>query len=161
MSTRPPLRIDIPGRARLVLTDVVLDFNGTLAVDGHLLDGVAERLHRLAGVLRIHVVTGDTYGTAAAALSAQPIQLSILEAHDQARAKCDHVQRLGPQGTIAIGNGRNDCEMLRAAALGIAVLGSEGTCAALLSAAEVLAPDALAALDLLLQPRRLVATLRR
>ncbi|MGH9638919.1 MAG: HAD hydrolase family protein, partial [Bryobacteraceae bacterium] len=81
-------------------------------------------------------------------------------AQGQARAKLDYVQKLGPAGTVAIGNGRNDCEMLHAAALGIAVLGSEGTCAALLAEADVLAADVLTALDLLLQPQHLVATLR-
>ncbi|MGH8273805.1 MAG: HAD hydrolase family protein [Gammaproteobacteria bacterium] len=160
MNTRPPLRIAIPGRAELTLTDLVLDFNGTLAADGSMLAGVPQRLARLADILRIHVVTGDTYGSAAVALAVEPVHLIVLEAHEQALAKRDYVQRLGPAGTVAIGNGRNDCEMLRAAALGIAVFGAEGTCAALLAAADVLVPDALTALDLLLQPRRLVATLR-
>lgn len=160
MNARPPLRIDIPGRTGLTLTDLVLDFNGTLATDGCMLAGVSERLARLDEILRIHVVTGDTYGSAADALATEPVRLVVLEAHEQARAKRDYVQKLGTAGTVAIGNGRNDCEMLRAAALGIAVLGPEGTCAALPAAADVLTVDALTALDLLLHPRRLAATLR-
>ncbi|MGH8126873.1 MAG: HAD family hydrolase [Gammaproteobacteria bacterium] len=160
MNARPPLHIDIPGRAGLALTDLVLDFNGTLAADGSMLTGVSERLARLAAILQIHVVTGDTYGSAAEALAEEPVRLVVLEAHEQARAKRDYLQRLGTAGTVAIGNGRNDCEMLHTAALGIAVLGPEGTCAALLAAANVLTTDVLTALDLLLHPRRLVATLR-
>jgi hypothetical protein len=51
--------------------------------------------------------------------------------------------------------------MLERAALGIAVLGPEGLALSCLQAADVVVPDILAALDLLLFPRRLVATLRR
>lgn len=61
---------------------------------------------------------------------------------------------------VAVGNGANDARMLERAALGIAVLGPEGLALSCLQAADVVVPDILAALDLLLFPRRLVATLR-
>jgi soluble P-type ATPase len=51
--------------------------------------------------------------------------------------------------------------MLRAAALGIAVLAGEGLAVEALLAADVLALGPSDALDLLLNPRRLAATLRR
>jgi soluble P-type ATPase len=50
--------------------------------------------------------------------------------------------------------------MLSAAALGIAVLGPEGLAREAWEAADILTPDILAALDLLLHPQRLVATWR-
>jgi hypothetical protein len=68
------------------------------------------------------------------------------------------VQSLGTEWTVCIGNGRNDHLMLEAAALRIAVLQQEGTAAEALTA-DVMVPDILAALNLLLQPRRLIATL--
>ena len=61
---------------------------------------------------------------------------------------------------MAVGNGRNDRLMLKEAALGIAVLQAEGAAAEALLAADVVAPDILAALDLLLAPEGLIATLR-
>lgn len=63
-------------------------------------------------------------------------------------------------GVAAVGNGANDAAMLREAALGIAVLGPEGLAAEALLAADVLVRDVRDALDLLLQPERLVATWR-
>ncbi len=58
------LSFEIPDFGDLHLDQLVLDFNGTLARDGRLLPGVAERLARLAAALTVHVVTGDTNGTA-------------------------------------------------------------------------------------------------
>ena len=71
------------------------------------------------------------------------------------------MDRLGAERVVAIGNGANDAEMLAAAALGIAVLGPEGLATATLRAVDVVVGRIEDALDLLLQPQRLVATLRR
>jgi soluble P-type ATPase len=51
--------------------------------------------------------------------------------------------------------------MLAAAALGIAVNGTEGMSTAALLAADIYVPNILDALDLLLHPDRLRASLRR
>ena len=56
------LQIDIPGLGSLQLKHMICDYNGTLAVDGRLIDGVAERLEVLGCKLAMHVVTGDTFG---------------------------------------------------------------------------------------------------
>ena len=74
--------------------------------------------------------------------------------------KLKYVEQLGPDVTVSIGNGRNDRLMLEAAALGIAVVQEEGAAVQAVTAAVVVAPNILAALDLLLHPLRLVATLR-
>ena len=70
------------------------------------------------------------------------------------------VQELGPTSVVAFGNGANDAGMLRLAALGIAVLGEEGVALTALQAADVLAHGPISAINLLLQPKRLIATLR-
>ena len=155
------IKIDIPGGAPLELDHLVCDYNGTLAHDGRLLEGVSRRLTALAGYLTIHVVTGDTFGLARESLTGLDISLAILAESGQREAKLDYVRRLGGERTVAIGNGSNDRDMLTATALGIAVLGPEGAAGATLAAATVVAPDILAALDLLSNPRRLVATLRQ
>nr|MBN1229125.1 ATPase P [Anaerolineae bacterium] len=62
---------------------------------------------------------------------------------------------------VVIGNGGNDAGMLRVAAISIAVLDREGLNTESLQAADIVVTSALDALDLLLKPKRLVATLRR
>jgi soluble P-type ATPase len=71
-----------------------------------------------------------------------------------------YVQQLGPDHVIAFGNGINDTSMLRLAMLGIAVLTTEGVAIRALQAADVLVHSPLDAIDLLLKPKRLIATLR-
>jgi soluble P-type ATPase len=154
------LEIDIPGYRALRLEHLVLDYNGTLACDGELLDGVRDRLDALASMLQIHILTADTFGKARAQLVGIPCDLSILPAEDQDRRKLEYIQRLGPETTVCVGNGRNDRLMLQEAGLGIAVVQTEGAAVQTVLAADVLSPDILAALDLLAHPLRLVATLR-
>src|SRR5437879_2329703 len=72
------IEIQIPGGNTLRLAHGVLDFNGTLACDGRLRDGVAERLRLLASTIDLHVVTGDTMGTAREALRELPLSVHVL-----------------------------------------------------------------------------------
>lgn len=152
--------IDIPGFGRLRLEHLVLDYNGTLAVDGQLLPGVAARLETLARQLQVHVLTADTFGDVRAQLAGLPLSVVVVAADRQSEAKLDYVNALGTTVVAAIGNGRIDRLMLQAAALGIAVLLAEGAATDAVSSADLLTRDILDALDLLLQPKRLIATLR-
>lgn len=154
------IEVKIPGHGHLQLKALVLDYNGTLAVDGQLLPGVAERLRSLAEQLTVHVITADTFGLAQAQLSGLPLELTILPPENQAEAKRDYILGLGTDSVVAIGNGRNDACMLATAALGIAVLQKEGASAVTLQQADLLSPSILDALDLLTHPKRLIATLR-
>lgn len=152
--------IHIPGFRHLRLNRLVLDYNGTLAVDGLLLPGVADLLKQLAERLLIDVLTADTFGGAASGLSGLPVTITILPAVAQADAKLAHVERLGPANVVAIGNGRNDRRMVGAAALGIALVQTEGAAVETLKHAHVAVASIGDALGLLLNPERLVATLR-
>jgi soluble P-type ATPase len=154
------IHIGIPGHRTLSIDHLVLDYNGTIAQDGALIDGVAALLTSLAGKIKIHVVTADTFGKAGAALEGIPCALTVLPVDDQARAKFDYVRSLGSERVAAIGNGRNDRLMLDEAALGIAVIQREGAALNALSAADVVCTDIISALGLLLNPLRLGATLR-
>lgn len=154
------LQIDIPGFGALRLQHLVLDYNGTIACDGELIAGVGERLHALSTQLAIHVVTADTFGKARSALAVIPCQVEILASTGQEWAKLRYVQRLGSEHVVAIGNGRNDCLMLRAAALGIAVVLAEGAAFETIAAARIVTNGVADALNLLINPLRLVATLR-
>jgi soluble P-type ATPase len=154
------LELRIPGFGWLRIRHLVLDYNGTIAVDGNLLAGVKPRISALAKQVRVHVLTADTFGGVRAALRGVNCEVVVLGPKGQARAKAGYVRTLGAARTACIGNGRNDRLMLRSAALGIAVLQDEGIAAQSLRAADVVARDARDALDLLLEPLRLVATLR-
>lgn len=154
------LNIDVPGWNRLVLEHLVLDFNGTLALDGKLLPGVRERLDGLAPALKIHVLTADTFGSVQDQMRGIACAASVIPASEQARAKAAYVEALGPSGCVAVGNGRNDALMLEAAALGIALLQEEGAAPGTLAAADVVCRSIRDALDLLAHPLRLAATLR-
>ncbi|MBM4285259.1 MAG: ATPase P [Deltaproteobacteria bacterium] len=154
------LEIAIPGAPTLRLAHLLLDYNGTLACRGMLVEGVSERLSRLARHLEIHVLTADTFGTAHRQVARLPVSLAVIPPDHQAEAKAAHLRRLGAGQAAAIGNGRNDRLMLQEAALGIAVLQGEGAARETLLAAQVVALNILEALDLLLHPDSLRATLR-
>lgn len=154
------LSFEIPGQGLLRLSHLVLDYNGTVALDGALLPGVAPRLQTLARDLSIHVVTADTFGTVAARVEGLPVALRLLPPGGQDLAKRDFVRALGRESVASLGNGRNDALMLRESALGVAILGQEGAAFAALSAAAVVCASVLDGLDLLLNPLRLAATLR-
>ena len=151
------MHIDIPGFPALHLDDLVLDVNGTLADRGEPIDGVAERLGLLAADLRLHLVTADTFGNARTL--AKQLGASLMTVGSGA-AKAAFVTQLGPDGTVAIGNGRNDEAMLRCARLGIVVIGPEGAAATALLASDLVCRSVIEALDLLLDPRSFAATLR-
>jgi P-type E1-E2 ATPase len=155
------ITIRIPGWQTLDLAHLVLDLNGTIALDGQVLPGVAERLAALSANLTIHLVTADTQGQAAQSAECLGLQLFRIVPGDEASQKLDLVAQLGPARTVTIGNGANDAGMLAAAALGIAVLGPEGLATTALQAAGVVVGRIEDALDLLLRPQRLIATLRR
>ncbi len=155
-----PLIIDIPGWHRLTLEHLVLDLNGTVALDGALLPGVAQAVEQLGENLACHLVTADTFGTAAK-LFGPGVTVRVIHAGNEGAQKLALVGSLGPEKVAALGNGANDVDMLKASALGIAVLGYEGAAADAMTAADLVAPGPLTALELLLKPDRLRATLRR
>ncbi len=156
------LTVEIPGHGLLEMHTLVLDVNGTILCDGAVVAGVEPALEALAPVLRVIAVTADTRGEAAQQLARLAIErVHIVPRGGEAEAKLDLVDELGSQGVVAVGNGANDELMLRDAALGIAVIGGEGAARAALDAADVVVTSIGDALGLLLEPRRLVATLRR
>jgi len=154
------LSVEIPGMSPLELRFLVMDYNGTLAIDGELIDGVAPRLRELSTSLEIHVITADTFGLARQALAALPVKLHIISSDKQSQQKVDYIRALGAEYTVAIGNGKNDRLMLRDAQLGIVTIQREGAFATSIQWADIVVNNINDALDLLLKPLRLKATLR-
>ena len=154
------IRVVVPGYRELSLQHVVLDYNGTLAQDGELLCGIQKILNTVADQFKLHIVTADTFGKVKLELKEAYCKLSILSSEYQAEEKLRYVRHLGSSRTIAIGNGRNDRLMVKEAALGIAVVGREGIATETLIAADIVCGNVLDALELLLNPKRIIATLR-
>ncbi|ESU34472.1 hypothetical protein G3A_00920 [Bacillus sp. 17376] len=153
------LALNIPGRGQFNINHLVLDFNGTIAFNGELITGVAERIMLLSKDMEIHVITADTNGTVARQCSGLPVSVQILRSDDHTGEKGEFIR--GLDGAICIGNGANDASMFEEAVLAIAVAGREGCATATLLKSDVLIDNILDAMDLLLNPNRMIATLRK
>ncbi len=154
------IELDIPGFGHLRLEHAVLDVNGTLAVDGQPMPEIRAKLRALGLQLHIHLLSALSHGNQVALEDGFSHPIFHIEPGGEAEKKADYVRRLGADRCVAIGNGRNDVLMLEAAALSIAIIEREGGAIQALQAADVVVMDSAAALDLLLNPRRLLATLR-
>jgi soluble P-type ATPase len=152
------IEIELPGKPPITLKHLVLDFTGTLSFVGKLLPGVDEALKELSEHLNITILTADTFGTAKKALENLPVEVLIVK-NGQEKAK--YVNSIGATKVVAIGNGRNDVKMMRLAALAICVMGPEGCASELISASDILVSGISSALDLLKNPLRIKATLRK
>ena len=155
------IEIEIPGRGTYRLEHLVLDVNGTITQRGQLVDGVNQRLKQLRPTIEVHLLTADTRGRQHVIDDQLGLTARRITPYDEASQKAAFVQMLGAEGVCAVGNGANDAGMLHEARLAIAVLGEEGLAIETLTGADLVAPDVNAALDLLIDPVRLVATLRR
>lgn len=152
--------LTIPGTGTLELQHLVLDYNGTIARDGHLMSNLQKTLTDLAETVTVHVLTADTGGTVAQELEGLPCRLHIITSGNEAEQKEAYIQALGADTVVAMGNGANDRLMLKTARLGIAVLEGEGTAASAILHADLVVRSMYDALGLLMVPQRIVATLR-
>lgn len=153
------LTIKIPGRDEMHLSHLVLDYNGTIAEDGRIVDGIASQIEALSHSLEISVITADTHGTATRNCEGLPLTVKVYPTVEVGAIKAEEV-RTKNGGVVCIGNGFNDILMSDAADLSICVIGREGCCGALLSHVDVVVTSIHDALDLLLKSDRLRATLR-
>jgi len=154
------IEIEIPGSDTLKIEHFVTDFSGTLSEDGILLPGVKEKLQALSKELSVHVLTSDTFGRAKEELKGLSCTIQVLEGEGHTAQKEKYILGLGAEKVAAAGNGNNDVFMLRAAGLSIAVCLKEGCSVKALEVSRILVHSPIDAIDLLLFPKRLTATLR-
>ncbi len=152
--------LNISGMEQIKLKHLVLDYNGTIAINGNLIQGVMERLKKLSSQLTIHIITADTYGSVREQCKADFLNIYVIGKEKQDEQKLLFIKSLGTIETVAIGNGRNDALMLKNAILGFAILQDEGINIHALNSSDVIFTSILDALDALLIPNRLIATLR-
>jgi len=155
------IEIDIPGKGVYRFEHLVLDLNGTISLDGAVIEGVPERLELLRRLVDIVIVTADTRGKAQELGEDLRVKIHILHPGDEQEQKFRLVRQLGSEVTVSMGNGSNDVSMLKESGLGICILGPEGASSETMANCDLVISDINAALDLLLKPGRLIATLRR
>lgn len=155
------VEIKIPGWPVLQIQHLVFDVNGTLAFDGNLLEGLAQRIHSLQLFYQIHLVTADTHNKQDQIDQVLKLKAHRLVGENEARQKQEFVHSLGVDRVIAVGQGTNDALMLQDAALGICVLSKEGTCVEAMMNADIVVADIFTAFDLIENPKRIAATLRK
>ena len=154
------MRIEIPGYKTLELKYLVLDYNGTIAVDGVIPEEVKERLCQLSEQLEIYVLTADTHGTAKKMCEGLSLKIMTFPSDSAMYEKQRILHELGKESCVAIGNGRNDILMCQESELSMAIVGQEGACSKLILETDICVTSIIDALDLLLFPKRCIATLR-
>ena len=153
--------ITIPGRGNYTIENLILDLNGTIALDGRIIKGVREKVAKLSQKLDVIVVTADTNKNAEELVRDLNVTLYKIKKAEENDQKLELLLKKGKDNTISIGNGCNDVYMLKESAIGICVLGKEGASREAMMASNLTVPTINYALDLLLKPNRLRATLRR
>lgn len=154
------LKIEIPGWGNITLEHVVFDYNGTLAIGGKLIDGVAEAINELSGILEFHVVTADTFGLVQSGLHGVCCKIAIIPEKLQAESKLEYASGLGLEKTLCVGNGRNDRLMVKEAALGVGLIQQEGAFPETLFSSDLICNHILDVFAFLKEPKRLIASLR-
>jgi soluble P-type ATPase len=160
---KPGIRIDIPGFGRRSIQSVVSDYTGTHSFGGLIPPGVKTKLRKLAKLVDLHIVTADSFGTARQELAGIAVPYLLrTRRHDREKAK--YVRQFDLKHVAAFGNGNNDRLMLKAVkdggGLAIAVDNGEGCALDAMRNADLFVAGAGKAIDLLLDPVRVKATLR-
>lgn len=155
------IKIAIPGRGNYSIKYLILDLNGTIAIDGTIIPGVKEKLGMLSQKVDIFLVTADTNNNAGVLVSELPVKLYQIKESEENDQKVKVVLKRGRNTTVSIGNGCNDVSMLKESAIGICIIGGEGASAEAVMASDLVVSTVNDALNLLLKPDRLRATLRK
>lgn len=150
----------MPGRCTYTIENIVFDYNGTIAANGIVKESVKHKIRILCKMANVYVLTADTYGSAEKECSDLNIELRTFPQNNVSDYKCEIVKELGSNKTVCFGNGYNDIKMLEAAALSIAVIGEEGMCSKLLEASDIVVKSIEEGMNLLINQKSLIATLR-
>jgi P-type E1-E2 ATPase len=150
----------VPGKEKICIENILIDFNGTIAVDGQLISGVEKRINELSKLVNIHVLTADTFGTAKEVCENLNVSFLKLKSNEGAAEKLNFLNELGSKITAAIGNGFNDRLMIKDACLGIVIIENEGASSKALISSDIIVKSINDALDIFLNTKRITATLR-
>ena len=151
--------IAVPGWGSVELENLALDLNGTLTESGDFIPGVVDYLERLkAKGFKVYVLSADTRGVLQQTFKLSPdIEAVVTEtAEDKKR----FVESIGAETTVCVGNGNIDVEMFKVARLSICTVQAEGATTKAVLHADIVVTHITHALKILLDPDKLIATLR-
>ena len=77
------LKIEIHDFKAIHAEHLVLDFNGTLAIDGLFIEDVVGKLVQVSAILQVHVLTADTFSTVQEELKGLPFTIQVLDIEGQ------------------------------------------------------------------------------
>ena len=151
--------IAVPGWGSVELENLVLDLNGTLTESGDFIPGVVDYLENLkAEGFKIYILYGDTRGTLEHVLPGSlEIEPVVTRTAQEKRA---FVESIGAEHTVCVGNGNIDVEMFKVAKLSICTIQAEGATTQAMLQADIVVTHIKHAFEILLDPRKLIATLR-
>lgn len=153
------IEIDIPGRRKYNISNIVFDYNGTLAVDGKMSKITLDNINKLSKLVEIYILTADTYGDVKNYCEGLPVNLKTFPGNSAASHKKEIVASLTGE-SICIGNGFNDIEMFKISDLSICILGEEGCCSKTIVQSDIVAKSINDVFDMLFNKNRIRATLR-
>lgn len=146
------------GVGKIELDTIILDLNGTLAVEGKLVTGVADRIKKLKELgFKIFLFTGDQRGTAAIQAAELGIELKYAK-NTEEKALCS--KECNFETTVAIGNARIDIGTFLNSKVRIATLQKEGIHAGIIEHVDIITNSINDALDILINPDSFNATMR-
>jgi len=148
-----------PGQNPLEIEFILLNFEGTLATDRRVHPKAKDRLKLLAKRSKIYILTKGEKEAIGEILKKVKAEVIHFTEREVSQGKLDLLRQVGAERTVVIGNGVDDAPMIEEAALGICVIGKEGTSVEAIKKADVVVTDILDALDFLLKPLRQKATL--
>jgi soluble P-type ATPase len=154
---------NIPNYGKIRVKNVLFDVNGTIQFNGKIPSKIKKEIGNLKSLFNIYLISADTRGNLdqiALELGVTPIKISPSE-HSEAEAKSNELIKLGREMTIAIGNGNNDCKMLKNAIIGIAILGKEGLASKTLLDSDLVFSNCIDAIHFLMDEKKVIATLRK
>ncbi len=149
------MEAEIPNHGRIMINSVLFDLNGTLGESGRVSEEVKHLLKRLADRYTVVVLSADTFGTLEEEFKDLPIRIERVSTGTEKRKVAE-----GYVPYAAVGNGNNDVAMLEGAELAFCVIGPEGATIDALLASDIVVRDVKDAIAMLLDERKLVATLR-
>jgi soluble P-type ATPase len=155
------ISIQRPGMESLDIHFVLIDFEGTLAMDGRVHPKAKDKVNLLSKRATITILTKSNREKVEETLRKMKVEILYVTEGDSTQQKLNVLQRLGPHQTAVIGNGLDDVRILEQAGLGMCVIGKEGSSAEAVAKADLVVTNVLDALDFLLKPLRQRATLGR
>lgn len=154
------IKYRIPGRGEIEIENVVLDYNGTIAVNGKIIEGVKELIQKLKEYVNVYILTSDTYGTSESECKGLGVKAITFPNENAGLYKKEIVRKLNGRKTICVGNGYNDIPMFKESILTIAVIEGEGACGKLLLNADIVTRSIIDAIEIILNENKVKATLR-